>query len=342
MAAKKSTKKAAKKATKASKKTAKKATKTVEPVKEAKKEDKITIKASHFYIGIIAIGLIIIAVILAKNIDMSSEPKITILNDEECVSCDTTSMEQALGQLFPETEIVTVDISSKDGKKLADTGIPGVPAYFLDEELSQTEAFQGLVAEMSEAFIETEYGYYINPQINGIGPRKIFMEVDIEGRHMLGDPNAPETIIEFSEFECPYCGKFYDDFYSDLKEQYIETGKANLVFMHFPLSFHAQAKPAAMAAECAGDQDKFWEMHDILFENREGLSAQNYTIWAEDLGLDMTAFNECISSGKYSELIDSDFAKGVNAYVGGTPSFIVKNEVIVGAQPVSTFESILG
>jgi protein-disulfide isomerase len=156
-----------------------------------------------------------------------------------------------------------------------------------------------------------------------------------------GDPNAPITIIEFSDFQCPFCGKFYRETLPQIKEKYIDTGKVKLIYRDFPLSFHENAQSAAEAAECANEQGKFWEYHDLLFEKQQDLSVENYKQWAEELGLDMEQFNECLDSGKYADEVTNDFSDGQAAGVTGTPAFFINGKKVSGAQPFSVFEQII-
>jgi len=166
------------------------------------------------------------------------------------------------------------------------------------------------------------------------------VDVSADDDAVKGDPNAPITIIEFSDFECPFCNRFYTDTLPQIQKEYIDTGIAKLVYRDFPLSFHQNAKPAAEAAECAGEQGKFWEMHDVLFENYNVLSRAKYTTWAEEIGVgDIGAFDECVDSGEMSAEVDNDFNAGRAAGVTGTPSFFVNGQKISGAQPFSAFKA---
>ncbi len=158
-----------------------------------------------------------------------------------------------------------------------------------------------------------------------------------EDDHIKGDPNAPVTIVEFSDFECPFCARFYSQTYNQIVEQYVDTGKAKIVFRDFPLSFHQNAQKAAEAAECAGEQDMFYEMHDMLFERGVTGGVASFKQMASDLGLDTTAFNTCLDSGAQAQEVQSDFSDGQRLGVRGTPGFLVNGELISGAQPFSVF-----
>ncbi|MBP6098823.1 MAG: DsbA family protein [Candidatus Levybacteria bacterium] len=170
--------------------------------------------------------------------------------------------------------------------------------------------------------------------------------VDVENGHfpVKGDENAKVTIVEFSDFECPFCGRFYTDTLPSLLKDYIDTGKVKLYYRHFPLAFHPQAKPLANVAECANEQDKFWEMHDKIFENNATVSSSTmdtFKGWAADLGLNTSKFNDCVDSSKYEKDIDADTADGTTAGVSGTPTFYINGLQLVGAQPIDAFKKII-
>lgn len=158
---------------------------------------------------------------------------------------------------------------------------------------------------------------------------------------VMGDANAPVTIIEFSDYQCPFCARFWSDTLPQIKKNYIDTGKVKLVYRDLPLSFHANAQSAAEAAECADDQGKFWEMHDKLFANYNSLSVSSYKQWASELGLNSAQFDECLDSGKYTSEVQKDLQDGSAAGISGTPSFFINGIKVVGAQPYSVFEQII-
>ncbi len=136
-----------------------------------------------------------------------------------------------------------------------------------------------------------------------------------------------------------------------IKEEYIDTGMVKYVFRDFPLSFHKDALNAAMAASCAGEQEKYWEMHDLIFENQKQMGTDNLMGHAEKLGLDMNAFRECFESGKYAKEANQDMADGKAAGIRGTPSFFVgftdpeskeiKGKLIKGAVSFSSFKQTI-
>jgi protein-disulfide isomerase/plastocyanin len=165
------------------------------------------------------------------------------------------------------------------------------------------------------------------------------VDVSADDDPVKGDADAPVTIIEFSDFQCPFCSRFYTDALPQIEQEYINTGKVKLVYRDFPLeSIHPQARPAAEAAECADDQGKFWEFHDLLFENQQLLSDASYKQWASDLGLDENVFADCVDSNKHADEVTGDLDDGAAGGVTGTPAFFVNGQLLSGAQPFSAFQ----
>jgi len=184
-------------------------------------------------------------------------------------------------------------------------------------------------------------------------PSKIFVSLDDDP--IKGNPEAELTIVEFSDFQCPFCAKFHSETLPLLTENYINTGKVNFVYRDFPIqSIHPNAIPAALSAECADDQGKFWQMHDMIFENQKSWQDQEisqsvttFKEYAVMLGLNSKEFDFCLDSGKYMQEIQNDLNDGRAYGVTGTPGFFVGNEKIgfvkvIGAQPYSVFQRILG
>lgn len=161
-----------------------------------------------------------------------------------------------------------------------------------------------------------------------------------------GSETAPVTIVEFSDYQCPFCRSFYNSTLPQLRREYVDTGKVRFIYKDFPLSFHPQARRYAEAARCAGDQGKYFDMHDKIFQEQEKLGQGTVDVpfdkqWAADLGLDTTAFDTCLDSGKYAQAVQQDFADGVAVGVSGTPTFFVNGQQIVGAQPYSVFKQAI-
>ena len=167
------------------------------------------------------------------------------------------------------------------------------------------------------------------------------MEKLIDDDAVKGDPDATVTIVEFSDFECPFCARFYSDTLSQIETQYIDTGKVKLVYRDFPLSFHQNAQKAAEAAECSGEQGKYYEMHDLLFERGVQGGVVSYKAYAQEIGLNTADFNSCLDSGAMASEVKKDFVDGQQAGVQGTPGFLVNGKLISGAQPFSVFQQVI-
>ncbi len=180
----------------------------------------------------------------------------------------------------------------------------------------------------------------------GRGPQAT-AEVKVAGSPSLGRADAPVTLVEFSDYQCPYCRRFFASTLPTLKKEYIDTGKIRYVFRDFPLeSIHPHAKKAAEAAHCAGEQGQYWPMHDTLFGSQEALEASDLRNYAARLGLDVPAFTTCVESGKYDATVQTNVAEGSAAGVDGTPAFVVGRTrnadpidgvMIKGAQPIDEF-----
>lgn len=156
-----------------------------------------------------------------------------------------------------------------------------------------------------------------------------------------GDSDAPVTIVEFSDFQCPFCGKWFLQTYPQIEKEYIDTGKVKMVFRDFPLNFHQYAQVAGEAAECVRDQggdDAYWEFHDILFTKQAQLSDTNVKAWAKAAGYDVT---DCLAEGTFRQEVLDDLADGQAAGVSGTPGFFINGKLISGAQPFSVFKQAI-
>ncbi|HCW32277.1 MAG: DSBA oxidoreductase [Candidatus Peregrinibacteria bacterium GW2011_GWE2_39_6] len=162
---------------------------------------------------------------------------------------------------------------------------------------------------------------------------------------ILGDENAPITVIEFSDYQCPFCKRFVDESFPQIEENYIKTGKVKLIFRDYPLPFHANAKIAAVAVECAGNQDAYYVMHDALFAGSEEWSSlpdpsEIFQTYAMNIGLDAAQFSQCLSTQATASEVEQDLADAMSYGVDGTPTFFINGQKLVGAQPYSVFENI--
>lgn len=185
-------------------------------------------------------------------------------------------------------------------------------------------------------------------QIPGSGTGDVRKEVSADDDPFLGSKNAKVIVIEFSDYQCPFCRSFWKDTLPQLKKEYIDTGKIRFVYRDYPLSFHAMAQQFAEAAECAEDQGKYWQMHDKIFseQDKKGQGTITSTVndlklWAFQIGLDKNQFNQCLDSGKYKSEVQKDFDDGNKAGVSGTPSLFINGRFLVGAQPFSAFKAVI-
>ena len=180
------------------------------------------------------------------------------------------------------------------------------------------------------------------------------VKISLDNDPIRGDPNAPITIVEFSDFQCPFCARFHVQTLPLLLEEYIDSGKVNLVYRDFPIqSIHPNALAAAVAAECANEQGEYWEYHDTLFEKQSGWSRldsnaaiSTFSQYATDVGLEQQQFDSCLSSGKYLEEVQGDLSDGRDYDITGTPGFFIGNAEIGfvkinGAQPFDSFQRII-
>ena len=154
-----------------------------------------------------------------------------------------------------------------------------------------------------------------------------------------GKKNAKVTIIEFSDFQCPFCKRSRDTI-EKIKKEYPNDVK--IVYRDFPLVFHPKAPKASEAAECAHEQGKFWEMHDKIYEGApDKLEVEDFKGYAKDLKLNTSKFDKCLDSDKYASEVKKDFEDGQKAGVSGTPTFFVNGRKLVGAQPYEQFKSLI-
>jgi protein-disulfide isomerase len=164
-------------------------------------------------------------------------------------------------------------------------------------------------------------------------------DIPTEGYPSLGPDDAPITIVEFSDFQCPFCRRFHDETYQDLLNAY--PGQIRFVYRNLPLtSIHPAAMPAAVASLCANDQGVYWEYHEKLFSS-ETLDEATYIQYATDLGIDVDKFTACLSDGSHDEFIQQDMDFALDLGVQSTPTFFINGLAIVGAQPLTNFTQLI-
>lgn len=170
-------------------------------------------------------------------------------------------------------------------------------------------------------------------------PSYVRYDIETEGYPSLGPADAPITIVEFSDFQCPFCKRFHEETYQALLESY--PGQIRFVYRNLPLtSIHPDAMSAAVASLCADEQNVYWDFHDKLFSG-ELLNRNVYTQYASELNLDTDKFSACLDSGKFDDFISQDMDFALNLGVQSTPTFFINGLAIVGAQPLSSFQNLI-
>ncbi len=215
----------------------------------------------------------------------------------------------------------------------------------LGELQKEIKALRGEVGQLRKAVQEIHRSAVRPPQAAAPPPAKV--DVALGDGPILGNAAAAVGIVEFTDFQCPFCKRYHDQTFGKLKEAYIDSGKARYALRDFPLNFHAQAKGAAIAARCAGQQDKYWPMHHELFINQRRLGPELYGELGRKLELDSQFFESCLQNPEMTKTVEADLAYGQSVGVRGTPSFfigriedgkLVGATNLSGAQPWATFQ----
>lgn len=168
------------------------------------------------------------------------------------------------------------------------------------------------------------------------------IEVALGEAPVWGDESAPVTIVEFSDFQCPFCSRGAETV-DEIKKKY-KKSQVRIAFKHFPLPSHPEAKPASEASMCVAEQkkDKFWAMHDIIFKNQKDLKPENLEKWAKEVGgADIAKYKECLTSGKYKAFVEADLSQGEKLGVRATPTFFINGRLLSGAQPFERFKELI-
>jgi protein-disulfide isomerase len=177
------------------------------------------------------------------------------------------------------------------------------------------------------------------------------LTVKADAMYVLGKSDAPVTMVEFTDYQCPFCGRFEANTFPEIKKNFIDTGKMRLIVRDMPLvGLHPYAMKAAQAAQCAGDQGKFWEMKDMLFKNQNKLDADSLNSYAtSDLALNAGIFGKCMADGKHLKEIGAEAKYAQSLGITGTPTFIigktegdsVEGHLVVGALPYENFAAVI-
>jgi protein-disulfide isomerase len=213
----------------------------------------------------------------------------------------------------------------------------GITRQQADEILSELKQIRQLLEKQSAGA----------PQQGGEQITKA--KVSVEGAYSLGSKDAPLTMVEFTDFQCPYCQRFHVSTFAELKKDYIDTGKLRFVSRDMPLDFHPNAMQAAEAGRCAGEQGQFWAMRDRMNSNPDRLDLNSLANWAQELKLNVATFRSCVEQQRYKTAIESDLSLAQKIGASGTPSFVlgkstpegVDGELVVGAMPYQVFDQKL-
>jgi len=225
-------------------------------------------------------------------------------------------------------------VSACDSSSHSD-GEPGITPQHAEEIMKELRDMRVLLEKIIK---QTQ------PRTQQRGSTTATLDIKVPGP-VLGNAAAPVTVIEFTDYQCPYCKRFVQNTFPLLKRDYIETGKVRWLVRDLPLNFHKDARKAAQAAYCAGEQNKFWEMRDSLFRNSANLGVDRLKEYALELELNAAAFNDCIDSKRHLNLIDRHAGTAGSLRITGTPSFVVgkttsgkfSGRVIIGAQAPAVF-----
>ncbi|MGD0496927.1 MAG: thioredoxin domain-containing protein [Bryobacteraceae bacterium] len=174
-------------------------------------------------------------------------------------------------------------------------------------------------------------------------------KLNLQDAPMLGEKDAPITMVEFTDYECPYCQRFHSDTFPEIKKKYIDTGKVRFFSRDFPLDFHPDAMRAAQAGRCARAQGKFWEMRETMNAHPDKLDLESLAAEAGSLKLDIAAFRTCVDDGSQKNGVQTDILEATKIGADGTPAFVigkstatgVDGEIMVGAQPFDAFDQKL-
>ena len=230
-------------------------------------------------------------------------------------------------------------------------GVTGTPAFFINgypvSGAQPYELFEYAVALAEEGTLADAYvapaEEAAQPEPTPSGP----VEINTDGAYSVGDADAPVVLVEFTDFQCPFCSRHFLQTYPQIKAEYIDTGKVRYVFMDFPLSsIHPQAQLASEAARCAGDQDAYVEMHDLLFGRQDAWNGRDdaatvFSEFAAELELETGEFDTCLETRQHEAAVLADLEYGSSLGVDGTPAFFLNGNFISGAQPFEVFQQAI-
>jgi protein-disulfide isomerase len=239
-------------------------------------------------------------------------------------------------------------IETEINSKVAEPTQPEIDAYYEQNKARMGGQTKEQIAPQIGAMLKSQKSGAIQADyMKGLRQKygvKVLLEppraqIAVDDDPSRGGPtSAPITIVEFSDFQCPFCSRA-ETVVDDVMKKYGD--KVHLVYRDYPLSFHPNAETAAMGSECAEEQGKYWEMHKAMFANQSKLAASDLVETAGTIGIDKDKFKACLDSGKYRAEVQKDFQDGMKAGVTGTPTFFINGIMIVGARGVDSFSDII-
>ncbi|EKE20912.1 MAG: DSBA oxidoreductase [uncultured bacterium] len=272
-----------------------------------------------------------------------SEPMIdvTVINDESCEECNVDEVMLSLRKVMPTILSNKVDYSSAEGKKMVeDFKIRSLPAFVFGKEIEDTELF----GQAQAIFVEKNGKYFMDSAKAGLPVGK-YLQTPVIGENVIkfGPDDAKVKLVEFSDFQCPYCQMFQKTMNEVVKTY---GDKVQFVFKNLPLeSIHPRAKAAAMAAECANEQGKFIEYGDKLFANQKiwGESKDNkmFVGYASQLKMNTAQFTQCLTDEKYKDKIESDLKEAGEFGISGTPAVFINDKFKNGAVAKEELKAII-
>ncbi len=295
------------------------------------------------------------------SISGSSSIKLLVVEDPDCKTCNVDLVASRLKEtIMPGLEVEKVDYKSPEGKNIVkEFNLTQVPAYFFSSDITSLDNWESqLKLAFKRVTINGQTYYMLNPIY--VSDKVMLKELPLlDNAIVMGDPNAPVTLYEFSDFGCPFCSIAAGDpkkvelfkqrlpgFVSPLPhviEEYVNNGKVKIVFYNFPI--HKYSEEAAEAGWCANEQGKFYEMYKKLFYNQDEWANENYSMYfrryAKEIGLDLDEFNECLKSRRYKDQVEKEKELGINYGITGTPTFFVGRQMIQGAQNYSVFKEAI-
>lgn len=266
--------------------------------------------------------------------------QLMVLTDSTCEKCNSDETLLVLRQYIPTMVAEKVDIASEKGKKLiSKTGVKTLPAFVFSSSLEKIEFY----AQAQQVLEKKDNMFVLNTQAMGmpVGRYLLFPEVKDDAIR-LGTKDAKLRVIEYSDFQCPYCKAMQPTIEKMLQEY---GDRIEFVYKHLPLSFHPQAENAALASECANEQGKFKEYHNKLFSEQEGWGKRQGTTsfkqYAAQLRLNSQQFNTCLDSKKYADKVKADATQAQEFGINGTPGVFVGEEFLEGAVQYETIKEMI-